>query len=80
MLGGGIGWSGHGRSQPALTDATCGAFISDKTWTKFSIPKSSKEDDGSADVKVDVQGKDTDLAVHLVDQNGWKIERITCEG
>ncbi|GAB3857243.1 hypothetical protein GCM10028801_15570 [Nocardioides maradonensis] len=63
-----------------VTDRQCGNFLADKSWSKFTIPKSSKEDDGSADVKVDVEGKSTDIVFHMVDQGGWKIERFTCEG
>ncbi|HJQ07794.1 MAG TPA: hypothetical protein VJ872_20240 [Nocardioides sp.] len=63
-----------------VTDQQCGSFLADKSWSRFTIPKSSKEDDGSADVKVDVEGKSTNILFHMVDQGGWKIERFTCEG
>ncbi|HWU21746.1 MAG TPA: hypothetical protein VN088_09475, partial [Nocardioides sp.] len=44
----------------------------------FKIPKSNKEGDGSADVTVDFQDSSTNAHFHLVDNGGWKIDRITC--
>ncbi|GAB4010952.1 hypothetical protein [Nocardioides ultimimeridianus] len=74
------GYLASGVTLGTVTDTQCGAFLSDKSWTKFTIPKSTKEDDGSADVKVDVEGKSTNINFHMVDQGGWKVERFTCDG
>lgn len=60
-----------------VIDPAC--FTTFQTATEYKIPKSHKNDDGSADVSVDFQDSDTDADVHLVQQSGaWRIDRITC--
>jgi hypothetical protein len=53
--------------------------LTDESSVTYKISRSSLEDDGSADVTVDVVGKDGDVHFHLVDQGGWKIDDVTCD-
>lgn len=61
-----------------VTTTDCWSYLTSSAWSTYEIPKSSKNDDGSADVQLDPTGQSRHLDFHLVDDGGWKIDRITC--
>jgi len=65
-----------GTTEQNLVDATCAESI--QSATQFSIPSSKKNSDGTADVQMKFGGVNTKFAFHLVNQDGWKIVRLTC--
>lgn len=58
-------------------DKSCANAL--KNGSLYKVPKSSKNDDGSADVTVDLQDSKIDMHFHLVDKGGWKIQSVTCD-
>ena len=58
-------------------DVSC-AVVLGQDEVMFQIDESTKNADGSATVILDIKKADPDVNVHLVQRDGWKIDRITC--